>query len=370
MKPYEILDQHEMDVLNCVSDGLSCSQIASIYNLTYFNVYDWLKRHNAFSASIHRWTQEDLETLKELYPTISNKKLATLFCTTKQAVEQQAHLLNLHKAPLWTDNDTEMLKYALLNTSREEIYQLFSDRFAAKTVQKHIANLQPTGYKFWTLEEDEIIRTYYAKLGAVGISKSLISRSATAICKRAVYLGVSYESFYYSKEDDEYIQLHWRTMTDEQMADMLHRTESGVRCRRLLLGFKRQDGMAHCYSGLDKFLRSNNSAWRYWSQKHSHGMCVITGKPAEEVHHIYSFHNIMVESLELWGRPLLADTSEYSREDLDALLKIFRSIQGQYPLGEPVTKEIHKEFHRRYGNRNFTPEDWNAFKQTQLKNFM
>lgn len=45
----------------------------------------------------------------------------------------------------------------------------------------------------------------------------------------------------YTPEEDEFIEGHWRTATDREMADQLHRTELGITSRRMTLGLKRAE---------------------------------------------------------------------------------------------------------------------------------
>ena len=55
------------------------------------------------------------------------------------------------------------------------------------------------------------------------------------------------------------------------------------------------------------------------------------------------------------------DISDYSEDELNYILKLFKDEQSKYPLGICVSQDIHVLFHSLYGQYYNTPEQWYRF---------
>ena len=70
---------------------------------------------------------------------------------------------------------------------------------------------------------------------------------------------------------------------------------------------------------------------------------------------------ILNETLEYLQIEIKEKFEDYSEEELDDIVKTFLEKQNNYPLGVCLKKDIHKQFHDKYGYGNNTIEQWNEF---------
>lgn len=110
-------------------------------------------------------------------------------------------------------------------------------------------------------------------------------------------------------------------------------------------------------SSLGDFLRGQIYSWKLNSFKENEFKCFITGEYNEdlEIHHTYPFHLLrdqMLEELNLKVHVKLSDYSALEKELMkNKLLEIHNDIKGI-----PLRREIHKLFHRVYGDINVSYE--------------
>lgn len=103
--------------------------------------------------------------------------------------------------------------------------------------------------------------------------------------------------------------------------------------------------------------------WQIESGKSNNFKCVITNKPMEVIHHLYPFNKILKETIKKYSIKLKDTIGEYTFEELDFIVEKFLEIHDSFGLGVPLTKAVHKKFHKLFGNRDFTPEQFEQFKQ-------
>ena len=113
---------------------------------------------------------------------------------------------------------------------------------------------------------------------------------------------------------------------------------------------------------LNFYSRSFIYLWKRESMKNCNYRCVITGEVFNVVHHLYSFSNILTESLNELGLQPRGDISEYSDIELKLIEEKIVELHNKYPLGVCLTDETHKLFHSLYGRVNNTPEQFEEFK--------
>lgn len=108
--------------------------------------------------------------------------------------------------------------------------------------------------------------------------------------------------------------------------------------------------------------------WRLDSIKNSNYKCVISKEPFQEVHHIVSYDTIFKETVALLTFAEENDALKtYTVEELEIFTKALLLNHAKYPMGVCLTKELHMDFHNKYGRGKNTQEQWNEFLDS-LKN--
>lgn len=116
---------------------------------------------------------------------------------------------------------------------------------------------------------------------------------------------------------------------------------------------------------LQNYLRTIISSWKIDSFKAYNNTCCITGKKSKEnlIHHKYGFHKIVKETMEILNLPIYQEISEYTKEELKLIEDKCLELHYEYGLGVCICKDIHNQFHKIYGRKNNTPEQWNEFEK-------
>ena len=99
---------------------------------------------------------------------------------------------------------------------------------------------------------------------------------------------------------------------------------------------------------LQTYLRGQLAQWKLDSLQATNYTCFITGKGGTlEIHHVDKAFNLIVkESVEQLKFPIYETIGEYTEAQLDAITK---KVLSEHKLGIPLTPELHKEYHSRYG---------------------
>lgn len=108
---------------------------------------------------------------------------------------------------------------------------------------------------------------------------------------------------------------------------------------------------------IKKFLQKKISAWKKESAKQCSFRCVITGDSFDEIHHLYSFSNIIRDCFEELDLVIYNDISKYSNEELNLIIEKINEIHNRHPLGVCLRKDIHILFHSLYGMDGETTEN-------------
>ena len=121
-------------------------------------------------------------------------------------------------------------------------------------------------------------------------------------------------------------------------------------------------------SSIHGYLRRElkTAGWYYNSSKKYKSKCVITGKRGDHIHHLYSFSKILKEAVEEFKLDVRSSISDYTEEELSIFKERFFTVHNRYPLGVPLSKEIHKQYHTLYGDDN-TEEQFEEFKNVKSK---
>ncbi|MGG0308435.1 hypothetical protein ABEY43_06525 [Priestia megaterium] len=116
-------------------------------------------------------------------------------------------------------------------------------------------------------------------------------------------------------------------------------------------------------SSLNEYLRAKLNNWKFLSLKRYEFKCALTGIHTKdlEIHHLHNFRQILDETLEKLKIGLYKDVSEYTSEELHAIVQLFLDLNNSYGLGIPLQSHIHTLFHMSYGYSNNTPEQFEEF---------
>ena len=96
--------------------------------------------------------------------------------------------------------------------------------------------------------------------------------------------------------------------------------------------------------------------------------CVLTGKGFDNVHHLYSFRNIVNEVFDCLKLDKREAVKDYSKKEFENIKRNLTELHEFYGYGVCLCKYIHKFFHDNYGYFNNTPEQFYEFEK-RYKNF-
>lgn len=115
-------------------------------------------------------------------------------------------------------------------------------------------------------------------------------------------------------------------------------------------------------------LRQSISNWKNDSLRHYDYRCIITNRNEKdlEIHHSYPFYKIVRQAIEQSNLRVHDNIGDYSENELKLIENIFFETHNNYGFGFPLIKELHKEFHLIYGYIDFTPDDFEEFKQNKI----
>lgn len=112
---------------------------------------------------------------------------------------------------------------------------------------------------------------------------------------------------------------------------------------------------------ISKHLRLLLINWKRDSMKQCNYKCIFTGKRFDDIHHLYSFNQIVKETFGILNLDIRNMVSDYSEEELHLIENTFIQIHNKYPLGVCLTKELHSLYHSIYGDIN-TPKQFEEFR--------
>jgi len=116
-------------------------------------------------------------------------------------------------------------------------------------------------------------------------------------------------------------------------------------------------------SELKSFLRENITDWKLNSRKLSNYQCIISGEKFKNIHHLYSFDNIIKEIIPFIDFDLGLKVNQYTKEQLDIIKDNCIKLHLLYGFGVCLCSEIHKLFHKEYGLGNNTHLQFKEFIQ-------
>lgn len=123
------------------------------------------------------------------------------------------------------------------------------------------------------------------------------------------------------------------------------------------------------YNAVKNYFRSRLNAWKK-EQLEQHLYCELTGATTElEIHHLLSFSTILKLASQNTGIPLNIKPTELKDNgySLETLEKEFFKLHNELGQAVVLTRDVHQLFHKKYGYKNNTPEQYAQFKEEYLK---
>ena len=283
-----------------------------------------------------KYTDEDIEFLKEYYPIGDWDTIFKRFPNLdKDKIYNVCHKRGI--SANYFDRDKEVRVERYKNMAR---------------------NRKP-----WTKNELEILSANYNLKSVPEIMQLLPCRTYDAIVARAKKMSLTSrtrQQQLYSVDDIHFIESNWMVMSDEEMALCLDRTQRAIKATRTNLGLFRQDKEKRHYEDLTKFFRGQIYQWKRSSIENCNFQCVLTGSKEFAIHHIISFNIIVKNFFCEYDIRLKDNFEDYTNDELNQISEIFIEYHNQYPLGVCVDKDLHRLFHKMYGDIN-NEAQWDIF---------
>lgn len=355
------------DLIIDYKNGMTPKALSEKYKRSAGAIIVKLQSLGVFTPTKYRFTQEDIEYLKEHYPVDDIDDIIKHFPkSTKQSIVSICSKYNIKAKSSWTESDLDILKEYYYVKSLDEIYDMINGRHSKDAIQTKA--FRYFGYskdRSWTDDEIIIIKKYYSIEPIEDVMKRLPSRTRNSIISKSTLLGLtSYHNLNtkWTKEESDFLLNNWENCSDKQIGEFLNKNRRSVKTRRQRLGLLRS--IKHyneaTYENLNKYLRGNVGTWKSDSMKNCSYQCVLTGSKMFVVHHLYSFSSIVNEVLNENDFELKDSFSDYTEDELIFIQNKFLEKHNSYPLGVCVRDDLHKLFHSEYGTV-VTPDMWNDF---------
>lgn len=370
----QITNDDGLEIVNQYNNDVSCKQIEKNFNgkYSYSMIILYLQKIGVYKNNKldALFSEEDKEKLRKLYinsewdaiynefPIFKNKQKIYTVCS-QLGIKKESYF--------WSKEDTDYLKenYGLI--SLDDFVKYYDGRHTYKAINQKAKKLNLVKSRTWTKEEDEILINNYSNVPTDEMLKLLPNRTYNSIIDRGKLFGIKsyqYLNEKYSEEQKQFIIDNWKSMSDEQIANVLGKTACGIRDQRAKLNLYKINREYAKYENLAKLFRGHIQDWKTATMQSCDYKCVLTGSKDFSIHHLYSFNQILCEAFDIVKEEieLVSDNPEdYTKAQLDRMIEIFRNVHEKYPLGVCVRKDIHDLFHRIYGSGGNTPEQWNRF---------
>lgn len=308
------------------------------------------------------WTEEEIRILVEYYSDHSIEEMMRLLPNhPKYSIINKASDFKLGRSK-WSFDEIDTLKDLFNEGCSDEVIGQKIDRTANSVRQQRLKlglKKQLAGrWLLWTDDELTILRGNYAADWDT-LAKLLPRRSRHSILHKTNELGLG-KINHWTNEQEEFIKQNWSKMSDEELAESVGHSLFSTAVKR------RSMGLTHLktpsYNKIGKYLRANQSGWRRKSVELNSGKCILTGADKYEVHHLMGISTIMIpllEEMSIEGR----DLGELSEKEREILVERFQKEIDKYPLGVCLRPDVHYLFHKIYGKKNNTPEQFYEFQE-------
>lgn len=352
------------------NQGYKQCEIAQELNISTSTVVKYLKKNNIYVRNyMTRLNDNEIQELCDLYVQDEWEKIFAKYpFLDKNRVRHITSKMKISKTSyFWTEEETNYLidNFGLISYSEMEKY--FNYRHSKKAISTKAIKLGLTASTDWSDEEINILKEKYPVVSKKEILQLLPKRSEASIVCKAVQLNVksfAYLQSTYSDKEKQFILKNSKYMSDKEISKILNKPICGIQEQRRKLGIYHNNTDYSNYENIAKLFRGSIYSWKDQSMKQCNYKCILTGSSDFEIHHLYGFNRILAETFqkaETQGLLKSSEINDYSKEELEELIYMFKSIHASYPLGVCVEKNIHKLFHKIYGSGGNTEEQWQRF---------
>ena len=144
-----------------------------------------------------RWTKQEIETLKKIYPTANKEELERTFNRSISAITFKANNLDLKRQQYWTKKEEALLRKYYASLPDNELSELLGRTVASIRNKASRLNLKKhktaSSAQPWTQEEIKKLRQLYPTESKEVLTDTF-NRSMNAIRNKAFQLGISRSS--------------------------------------------------------------------------------------------------------------------------------------------------------------------------------
>lgn len=112
---------------------------------------------------------------------------------------------------------------------------------------------------------------------------------------------------------------------------------------------------------ISPLIKGSMIEWKKESMKFCGYRCFITGEKFHAIHHLYGFNMILEEAIENLKISHKNYLHEYTENEINSLVSECKRLHTKYPLGVCLRRDVHILFHKIYGSKNNTPEQFYDF---------
>lgn len=323
------------------------------------------------------YTDEEKQFLIENYPTQSWDFLLTEFNKispvkrNKQALICKASSLGIKRDGVSNSNYTEeednlirgVYNISLEHTLENNLKILIAEKMPHRTLRSVYTRACKLGIKLrkhWTQEEVEFIESNYYDLSTKQMAE-ILCRTEYAVYHIVQKLGLQGAPMsVYTEDDKRFVRDNYLKMSDEEIGKVLHRQKNSIKELRRKLGLRKPTPENVMYD-LNRYTHRHNNKWKMDSAKACNYKCVITGKPFDDIHHLYARNLIIDKMLTSHPEYVGVNFNLLSTVEKAEIFDCFLTEQNKHPLGVCLTEEYHMMFHKMYGYGGNTPEQFYNF---------
>lgn len=351
--------------INDFNGDMRLIDIADKYRIDRNALYTTFKRRGLHKYDPVYFSKDDLEFIREHYPRDSWDVILGHFPNRdKNAIRKIAADNGIRRLTRWTYEETTILKENC-NKRRPDfdtLMELLPNR-SLEEIKQEISRLSLTIRDIdWDADEVRILINNYSIKPIDTIVDMLPYKTRDAVVAKAHTLKLkSYDKRCWTEQEDSFILDNYKSMSDYAIGKALNRTKKAVSGRRQIIGAKRMDITSiKSYTSLSRYLRGQLTDWKNRSMENCNWQCVATGSKKFDIHHLYSFNTILSKFMSKYQFEE-KDLSDYTKDELSNITKLFLEEHDKYPLGVCVCRELHDLFHRQYSKMCNTPEQWYQF---------
>lgn len=269
----------------------------------------------------------------------------------------------------WNSHDIEVLRTYYGKISNDEIIPLLDTVRTSGAIKGKANSLGFVAYNLWTQPEEEIMKQFYSNMELSDIQKLLPNRTPIQIQAKGRTMGIlsySYLNKIYSKDELEFLENNYLSLSNSELAMKLGRSENAIAQRLFLMDLYRPHEVKKSgYTKLQGFVRSRLQSWKEMYKRKCDYTCCITGsKGSIAVHHCRSFNILFQETIDLLDFQLKDDFESYTDDELEQFYSSFFDLQEMYGEYVCVSEHLHLLFHKIFGYGDNTIEQWNEFVMT------